>query len=627
MKRTLLLVVCTGMTCLLTAQNAKKQIVNNRHAVPHQNENDQAVPSSSAPATERKHPLVITNTAVNDIPVGNAANAFGGYTRPARSIVYADPILNTVIVTHRAGPACTPPDGAVNSGVLMFDISKDGGTTWNPLPSLGPTWNSGTGVELARYPSGVIYNPSGNINPDSAYTSVFGACTGPVLPGGSIWIGHAYGAAKMGAVSQQNQGKDRFDSTVSWIGLIPESMTITQQGVTWVIDRMVDGTTAYAYLDTLIIRKGTWNATTKMHDYSTTLFPLPVTPGFLSGATMAFAPNGQTGWIVANCNNDLTFAPDSSQFIVAFKTTDGGNTWSAPIKIDISTPAAVAFGDTSTYSTAYWPDASVDSLGNLYVHTAIFPSAGGGGIFVTPGSWGQCAVYTSDGGATWKVKLLDRPQTAFYTTTGTQPIGDWPRGQVSTNWAGSKMVFTWFDTDTSQFPGGTNSNPNALARYYDIATDSWDAAINLTAGSAADGSVTFGMVSEYLLPCGGNSWEVPIAYQMLQGGNESGCVQYHYVDGACITGVGETLNPVFNLGSIYPNPAGTSAVLTLNLLKAAEVEISIHSILGQTLSSEKITMSAGNQEHHLGLSQLTSGIYIIEVKAGQYKSSIKLIKN
>ncbi len=413
---------------------------------------------------------------------------------------------------------------------------------------------------------------------------------------------------------------------MTWIGGVPDATAMTQQGTTWIIDQLQTDAATSVYRDTLILRKGTWNAATKQHDYTTILFPFPVYAGNISGNTMAFAPNGQTGYIVSTANNDVTVTGDSSMYLVAFKTTDGGNTWGSAIKIPVSAPAAAAFGTTDKYSTGFWPDASVDANGNLFIHVSIFQYLGAGSINTAPGTWGQFAVYTADGGTTWQFKLLEKPMTFSYTTTGTAPITEYTRGQISTNWAGDKMVFVWFDTDTNQFPGASNSNPNALAMYYDVTTNSWDSPVNLTAGSASDGTVTFGAVSYYLLPCGGTSWEVPIAYQALNGGNESGCVQYHYIDGACITGVSEAENTVFTVSNAYPNPTTGVSTLDITMKQPGKITIEVSNVLGQTVRSTQESLTTGTHAVTLDAGKWNSGIYFYTIKSKEFTTTGILVK-
>jgi len=563
MKKSLLFACVAGLVLSAGAQNrTTKQVVSIKDN--HRQAACTDLPTNSAPTSfapvQRKTPKVITNATVADIELGWANNALGGYTRPSRSICYADPGLNAVIVTHRSAPNCNPSDGTATSGSYMFDYSKDGGKTWNPAPSFGPVFDAGT--ELARYPNGLIYNPAGNADPDKAYIACYGPCTGPTMAAVGLWIAHANGAATLGnPATTANQATYWYDSTVNYIGLIPDVMVITQTGNTWVVDETADGSANYTYQDTLIVQKGTWNSTTKIFDYATTLLPFPVIKGAINGTSIAFAPNGLTGYIVATGNDDLTISSDTSNYLMVQKTTDGGATWGPRTAIPVSAAAGLALGDTGIYNALWAPDASVDKNGNLYIAISMFQSAGTQGINIAPGSWGQFAVYTKDGGATWKFKLLDTPST-YKTgpTTGASPITEYTRGQISTNWACDKMAFIWFDTDTNSFPGGGNTNPDALGMFYDVNTDSWGPKVNLTAGTAADALLQFGDVSYYMLPGTGSNYKIPLSYQVLTGTDESVCARWHYVDGVEMGPVYTALNVTNTPDGCPTNGSGSASI-------------------------------------------------------------------
>lgn len=621
MKKCLLLACVAGLAFSAGAQNRVQSIkLKDTYRRAELAGTAKSIANPSAPAT-RKEPLVVTNTAISDIPLGWAGNAFGGFTRPSRSICYADPGLNAVTVIHRSGPSCTPGDGTAGTGSIMVDYSKDGGATFNAAPSLGPVWDAG--AELARYPSGVIYNPSANTNPDNAYICVYGPCTGPAMPGGSAWIAHFNGSAQLGNPSTtQNQDTYWFDSTVSYIGLIPDATVITQQGVIWNIDQTFDGTGNYNLTDSLLLTKGTWNTGTNMVDYTAIKIPFTTVDQNLSGTSIAFAPNGQTGYVVAICNNDLAIAADTSLFLVVLKTTDGGATWGAPIKIAVDGPAGTALGGSGSYSGAFNPDCTVDKNGNLHVICNIHPALGGGSISIAPGTWGQFAVYTKDGGATWNFKLLDKPQTFSYTSTGTNAITEYPRGHVSMNWAGDQIAYVWFDTDTNSFAGGENSNPNAIAMSYDVTGDSFGTLTNLTANTVADGAVTYGAVSYYML----NNGEIPIAYQAFSNpGDELSCMQYHYLKGVLLSGVNEIDNSVFSIADAYPNPASSSTIIDVTMKTAEKITLDIVNMLGQSVYSTSANLNTGKHSFQVNTSNWQSGVYFYSIKSKDFTGTKKLV--
>src|ERR1051326_274674 len=64
--------------------------------------------------------------------IGRSGNAFGNYSRVSRSIIYYDPNINTITVSHRA--RLNP-----GTGFLQYDISTNGGTTWTT--NIGPVYD------------------------------------------------------------------------------------------------------------------------------------------------------------------------------------------------------------------------------------------------------------------------------------------------------------------------------------------------------------------------------------------------------------------------------------------------------------------------------------------------------
>src|SRR5688572_23567336 len=90
---------------------------------------------------------------VNSIQLSQSANVLT--VAGTRTQLWADPTLNTVIFIHRG------------SDDLFYDISQDGGVTWNI--NRGPLYSSTT--QRPRYPQAVIADPEGYGDVDSAFVS------------------------------------------------------------------------------------------------------------------------------------------------------------------------------------------------------------------------------------------------------------------------------------------------------------------------------------------------------------------------------------------------------------------------------------------------------------------------
>ncbi len=630
MKKSLLLVCSIALVVGASAQNR----VSNIATKPNFKDINNVDPTvgTAVIKSERKTPLVLKknpSVMVTDVFTGGqAGNAYGGFTRPGRATLDYNDALNTLTMFHRSCPACGDP--TFSTGHFMFDYSKDGGTTW--IGQQGPVYTPGTGTDIntGRYPAGVIFNPAGNTVPDSAYVSFHGA--GHT---GGVWSIHPNGATQLGNTAITTQRVDSF-GTVSYPfnGLIQDAMMIDGVGNTWVSDMGFDGSD---YNDMIIVRKGVWNAATKMHDYTTTAVNFPASVDAAGGkmfvtTNVAASADGQTVYLSALAHDDFVFAPDSVNYLIIWKSTDAGATWVGPTRFGVGDCAAVQLGGTGSFTTAFQLDGAVDNTGDLHLIFGIHPWAGGGSINIAPGAWGMFSVISD--GLVADVQLLETPMT-FRGTFG--DISDDNRGQIATTVAGDKVFYTWFDTDTVSFPGGRNENPNAVVRTYDVASGDWEPVANLTAGTAGDGVVTFGYVAN---TAGGSAspYRLHIGYQFLTA-TDVDPVDFHYLSevdvatGAATVGtpcgapvaVQEANTDVLNIGS-YPNPTTGLTTITVNSQQSGKVTLEITNILGQVVYSTSANIPVGIHNFTVNASKWSNGIYSYTLKSNNFSVSKKMIK-
>jgi hypothetical protein len=86
-----------------------------------------------------------------------------------------------------------------------------------------------------------------------------------------------------------------------------------------------------------------------------------------------------------------------------------------------------------------------------------------------------------------------------------------------------------------------------------------------------------------------------------------------------------TLPVNFTLEQNYPNPFNPSTVISFNLPVASDVQLTVYDLLGRrvaTLVNEK--MQAGTQMVQFNASNLASGIYMYELKAGSVRLTQKM---
>jgi hypothetical protein len=615
-----------------------------------------------------------TSTLCNVIPLGTAANALGS-SGGGRSQVWYDQNLNTVVSTHRG--ECGNPSSVTNSGFYVYDVSTNGGSSWsiNQGPIYGTALNhtsgcTALGAHRGRFPSGVVYNPVGNTDPNNAHIVYSGPWNTEFPTGTTNWYGQVYGVGNLNG-SPSTEHYDSLSGTASW----PDDLFITKQGVVWKIGNVGDQSTNFIYQDTLAVYKGVWNGS----DYTYTYYPIHYTTNILipNGTTgtaaavidetIAFGDDGLTGYIALVTNQDpgLTIYADTLLYMQVMKTTDGGQTWSCPIDLDIRNclDAALIGQGIDTYASSWDIDMVVDKNNNPHIVNTIVPKAGPGSVFLgyADKTFGIFDFYSTDQGQTYQAQLLAHPETysGQFGTANVDQITEFQRPFVSRTWDGSKLYMGWFDTDTLTFGIFTNTNPDLHMVGYDVDANMWSedlsvfsnigAGENITTLSNADGACTFGNASYYAKE-GGPSPSVPVNYLVVGNGgvDVSNPCSFFYLDCAgpsgslthpgnplpvttryasplCADGSGVVLSTQdmskgLLVSGNYPNPYTGKTSVDVTLLNAGDVSIEISNVVGQQLSSTTYrNLHTGLNTLTVDGSSLSKGLYFYTVKAGANK--------
>lgn len=82
---------------------------------------------------------------------------------------------------------------------------------------------------------------------------------------------------------------------------------------------------------------------------------------------------------------------------------------------------------------------------------------------------------------------------------------------------------------------------------------------------------------------------------------------------------------VLNSVDVYPNPANTTAYVTINLASAQQVSVSVYNSTGQLVSAQMKNLAAGASSFQVDVTNLASGIYFVNVTEGTSTISKKLI--
>lgn len=81
----------------------------------------------------------------------------------------------------------------------------------------------------------------------------------------------------------------------------------------------------------------------------------------------------------------------------------------------------------------------------------------------------------------------------------------------------------------------------------------------------------------------------------------------------------------FALSQNYPNPFNPSTVISFNLPVASDVQLTVYDMLGRKVSTLiNSKLQAGTQTIQFNASNLASGIYLYELKAGSVRLTQKM---
>ncbi|MFN3952376.1 MAG: T9SS type A sorting domain-containing protein [Thermaurantimonas sp.] len=599
------------------------------------------------------------------ITAGNGGNAYG-ILFDAKTFLWALPSLNSVGMVYRSTPSIT---NDVSTGSLRYGYSTDRGLNWNI--NQGPLWNPTPSTEVARYPQGVLFNPTGNTNPDSVYVAFYA----PVLDGSnSNWGGIVAGSSRIS--DNANLSTTRFSSfspDTSFAVQVPNDFTAVNatQKVFGIAEKRI-GT---AYDDTLILTVGTWNSASKSFTWSNQYLPCPVGTNAdgakqLADAKIAFGPNGQVGYIaIIGYSTDTNFAPVEAFHPMYMKTIDGGQTWTGPFPINLQTlqfthgltgsvlASMQAYGTANNWtinhlSTAFNIDVVVDANNNPHFGVNICPAAvstitstgGSGGPFSIYSAFNYAVnVYSPNGGSTWAAMFMDTIDFFRGNYGSGANLGEDNRIQLSRSENGEYIVMTWGDTDFDLWGSPTNGNvfPDVKARGFRVQGNNITLYLNRNfMDQAVDykGAGHQHCLSHFLIDSSSLAQprlRVPVVVQEYQNGDITNDLQpvtykyFNFVYELTTSGVGQSehLNSLSNI-RIFPNPANNKTLVHLLFENshAGQYTLDITDITGKVVKVQSLGfVGEGSQRVEINTSDLAAGTYLVNVRGVHGIASQRLV--
>ena len=639
MKKILLFILAIGLGFAVTAQTQRLEPVSTK--APNAERLMEAPVSNAAnvsndQAADQSHKSA-SNLNASFVKMGTAGNAYSTAFN-GRTYLWADPMLNSVVFTHRMTGG-TEVEG--NSRVA-YDFTIDGGATWTNDNQIytptGPDPGTGYPQDAGRYPMGAILNPEGNTDPLSAYYTYF-MCT---LNGeNNNWGGYAYGSAPHGTT---NSSQVNLNSGGDTWRLIPASFHITQQGVAWYMDESTqDEAGTYVYNGNIIVGKG--EMVDGEIEYTETLVGFLEAEEAFNDFKMAFAPDGQTGYIVAMSETVSDPVDQTNYHPVLLKTEDGGDSWSDPIQVQLGgedgieniknyIPDSIVLlldayadwdGDRNTliFNMGFHVDLAVDAMGNPYMIGMVSLGSDDGNWY--PGLGTEWAIYSEDGGETWNADAL----WDHYWFDGT--VGDLPtynRPQISIDYEGHNLFYSWLDSEAEQ--AEENDRPNIYLMGYDIEDGAYTDVVNVTYFTQAWNKAFFGSQSYYVFKLGPESFEIPFNYtEFTEPDVPTAPVNYWYINDFVLTPVDvpefDDSKTSFVVGQNYPNPASHTTEILVTADTDLPIELTISNMLGQIVHRDGVNSRAHAHSFSVNVTDLDPGLYLYSVKIGNQSVTKKML--
>ncbi len=445
----------------------------------------------------------------------SSANNMFGIIRNTSNPVAVDKDLNTIVFVHRHNSNVF----GGNSGMLRYDISTDAGATWTS--NIGPL-NPASSNQVARYPNGLIYNPSGNTNTLNAYVGYLAATTNTFS--GSWSVLNTGGRLLSGTNNTEVYNQPNTSSN-----FIAGSLVKGAPGVFWALDQTSTGATTTGGV---LVYKGIWNSNSNSIIWSlnTTLYP-PFNPN-VSGDVIgefyiAFDPTGNIGWIgmMADVTNNFDYA----YYPVFYKTINGGNSWTGPITVDLNTISCIS------NNIGFFPGANsecnlvVDFYGNPHLLGVFGENDGSYDIY---GSMWHTVMDITYNGTSWvglDVSGVNGDEALIVGNSGN--TAHEVRPQISRSADGKKIFYTWTDNSTYSL-GSPNSSPNLFAKAYDVQVLNWTPIKDFTScNPLTSGKILFPHVAkEVLEPSSGIYKLAPFYGEFVSTINVDFPVNYKFLD-------------------------------------------------------------------------------------------------
>ncbi|MCB9014532.1 MAG: T9SS type A sorting domain-containing protein [Lentimicrobiaceae bacterium] len=572
------------------------------------------------------------------INVSSSANLFGIFTTDQR-VVSALPEANMVIFGNRAGGSF----GATGND-LRIAYSVDMGAEFTNF-----VINPQTGLNF-RYPSTIVYNPSGNTDP----ANMFAIYSGPYTDAAG-WKGQYFGSARIGGADVNTTFEDN-EPTV-YLNHLNVGLTATAAGNIHVASSRLNGTSAAYTSEGFEVLNGVFNSSTNQVDWElprVKVQPELLDDGRIDAPRMVYSVDGSIGYLLCTAvDADNAYNPYGVEWPVVFKTLDNGQTWE---KIE-----AFDFSEINTFKENLWPTradenvivprwynkwaapenqsnngATVDKNGNLHIAGLIRSTNS-----LHPDSLNY--FYSAEpllifdvfmnGDGTWNAQFVDSIRSEGLEDYLTVSLDQ--RVSMSRSADGSKVFVTWADTDPTLWGAGvtTNIQPDVFIWGYDIETNHYTTPVNVTAFTDYWGDNFWLHVSDQVVT-EGSDYYIPMSTS-INGTTENDPVTHQYFSGVGFsegdfvnvnTQNRELSSVISTVSQNFPNPFNGITEVKVKLSVSTLLSLEVYNLVGQKVFEiPAVRASAGMHKLAVDSRNLIPGVYTYSVIAGGERQTRKMI--
>jgi hypothetical protein len=407
----------------------------------------------------------------------------------------------------------------------------------------------------------------------------------------------------------------------------------------------------YTYTGELIIGRGEINEDSEI-EFTEELYGFLGEADGINDSKIAFAPDGMTGYMLVMTDSPSEPVPYTSYHPVLLKTTDGGESWSDPIHVQLGGEDGIESLKNYWPDSAYWAagydidpldretvyynmgftvDLITDGNGNPYI-TGVIAIGDEDGWYPNEGQMATWNLYSKDGGETWNADPL---YDNIWLQADIGAITTDNRAYVSSTFDGHYLFFSWLDSEIDV--ATANDRPNIYVIGYDTEDEYYSDVVNVTYFTQAWNRAFYGSQSYYVFQNeemeGMYSIEIPFVFEEFTvPGDDTQQCDFWYIQGFTIDIPVDVpqieANAInFTVGQNSPNPATNSTEILVNGQSDLPIELTVSNMLGQVVYRDGADSRAQTHSFRLNVSDFDPGIYLYTVKIGDKSVTKKMLVN